>query len=59
MPSIPATAVIIIISYYHYYHHHIMEPLVRTIHHKTEMTSKAIENKQTAVSLFIDYVIVL
>ena len=58
MPSIPATA-IIYFYYFFYYCHHIMEALVRTIYHETEMTSKAIENKQRAFSLFIDYIIVL
>lgn len=43
MPPIPVTTVIIIIyMYYYYYYCHIMEILVRTIHHETEMTTIAI-----------------
>lgn len=35
-----------------------MEALVRTMHHKTEMTTTAIENKGEGFSLFADYMIV-
>lgn len=55
MPHISVTAVVIIIIYMYYYSCHIMEILVRTIHHDTEMTTIAIKNKD--IFLFADYMI--